>query len=182
MTELSLNILDIVQNSLRAGASEITIEIIESAATDLFTITIRDNGCGIPGEILETVTDPFTTTRTTRKTGLGLALLRHHAILTGGEVRVSSAGGKGTEVRAHFGKSHIDRQPLGDIAGVMIILISANPDKDFLYSHQTDAGTYVFSTAEIRKTLETDRIDEYSLIQDLRMMIKENIQGIGVLD
>jgi anti-sigma regulatory factor (Ser/Thr protein kinase) len=182
MTELSLNILDIVQNSLRAGAREVTIEIVESAFSDQLTINIRDNGCGIPEEILETVTDPFTTTRTTRKTGLGLPLLRHHAVLTGGDVSISSSAGKGTEVRAYFGQSHIDRQPLGDIAGVMIILISANPDIDFLYSHQTDSGKYVFSTDEIRRILETDRIDDYMLLQDLRMMIKENIQAIGVSD
>jgi signal transduction histidine kinase len=182
MTELSLNILDIVQNSLRAEASEVTIEITESAADDLFSITVSDNGCGIPGGILETVTDPFTTTRTTRKTGLGLPLLRHHAVLTGGEVQVSSSAGKGTVVMANFGRSHVDRQPLGDIAGVMIILISANPDLDFLYSHQTDSGKYVFSTVETRKILETDRIDDYALLQDLRMMIKESIQAIGVSD
>jgi hypothetical protein len=180
MTELSLNILDIVQNSLRAGASEVTIEIVESSPADLFTITVRDNGCGIPEKILDTVTDPFTTTRTTRRTGLGLPLLRHHAMLTGGDVRISSSDMKGTEVRAHFGNSHIDRQPLGDIAGVMIILISANPGIDFLYSHQTGSGKYVFSTAEIRRLLETDRIDDYSLLQDLKMMIQENINAIGV--
>lgn len=182
MTELALNILDIVQNSVRAGASEVTIGIEESAQSDKLEVTVRDNGRGIPPEILEVVEDPFTTTRTTRKTGLGIPLLKYHAELTGGNIEIRSAQGKGTEVTARFGYSHIDRQPVGDITGVLIILISANPEIDFLYTHRTDSGEYSFSTSEARKVLETDNLTDYSLLQDLKAMIKENLGTIGVSD
>lgn len=180
MTELALNILDIVQNSVRASASEITIGIVESASADNLELCVKDNGKGIPPEILEVVDDPFTTTRTTRKIGLGIPLLKYHAELTGGNLEIRSAQGKGTELKARFGYSHIDRQPVGDIAGVMIILISANPDIDFLYTHRTDTGEYRFSTAETKKVLETDYLTEYSLLQDLKTMIRENLESIGV--
>lgn len=180
MTELALNILDIVQNSLRAGACEITVEITESASSDKLEVSVKDNGRGIAPEILDVVNDPFTTTRTTRKIGLGLPLLRYHAELTGGKLEIKTSQGEGTEVKAMFGYSHIDRQPVGDIAGVMIILISANPEIDFLYTHRTDTGEYSFSTAETKKILETDHLTDYSLLQDIKTMIRENLESICV--
>lgn len=182
MTELSLNILDIVQNSLRARADRVEISIRESIAEDILELTISDNGCGIPQHLLSEVDDPFTTSRTTRKIGLGLPLLKHHAQLTGGNIKIWSEAGKGTEVRANFGLSHIDRQPLGDITGVLIILMSANPGMDFLYSHKTDAGMYSFSTIEAKQILETEKLDDYVLLQDLKEMIKENLASISVSD
>lgn len=180
MTELALNILDIVQNSLRAGACEITIEIAESASSDRLEVSVKDNGRGIAPEILDAVDDPFTTTRTTRKIGLGLPLLKYHAELTGGKLEIITSQGKGTEVKAMFGYSHFDRQPVGDIAGVMIILISANPEIDFLYNHRTDTGEYSFSTAETKKILETAQLTDYSLLQDIKTMIRENLESICV--
>ena len=132
MTTIALNILDIVQNSIRADASLINLSINESASSDILEIRIEDDGSGIPAEMLDTVTDPFTTSRTTRKTGFGLALLKHHAELTGGKIDIKSSKGSGTVVTAEFRLSHIDIQPLGDVAGVMIILIAGNPGIDFL--------------------------------------------------
>lgn len=181
MTELSLNILDIVQNSIRAEADEIRIDITENGINDIFELTVSDNGKGIPAEILSTVDDPFTTTRTTRKIGLGLPLLKYHAELTGGNLSINS-NGKGTVVQARFGLSHIDRQPLGDITGVLIILISSNPDISISYSHTTDKGTYSFSTTEIREALETENLTDFSLLQDIKEMIKSNLESIGVSD
>lgn len=182
MTELALNILDIVQNSVRAGAREISIAIVESASSDYLEVSVKDNGKGIPPDLLEVIDDPFTTTRSTRKIGLGIPLLKHHAELTGGKVEIKSTEGEGTEVKAIFGYSHVDRQPLGDIAGVLIILISANPEIDFLYTHRTDEGEYSFSTAEAREVLETNNLSDYSLLQDFKTMIKENLGTIGVSD
>jgi hypothetical protein len=179
MTELSLNILDIVQNSVRAKADEIRIEINESVTNDIFELIVSDNGKGIPGEILSTVDDPFTTTRTTRKIGLGLPLLKYHAELTGGNLRITSDG-KGTVVKARFGLTHIDRQPLGDITGVLIILISSNPEISIFYSHSTDSGAYYFSTTEIKEALATEKLDDFSLLQDIKEMIKSNLENIGV--
>lgn len=178
MTEISLNILDIVQNSITAGADEIRIEIIEDPGKNKMEITVSDNGRGITASILPTVDDPFTTSRTTRKTGFGLPLLKHHAELTGGSLKITSSE-RGTIVKAVFGLNHIDRQPLGDITGVLIILISANPDIDLLYIHNTDKGAFNLSTVEIKEILETDKINDHSLLEDIREMINANLENIS---
>ena len=179
MKSLSLNILDIVQNSIRAEAKEITIGITESATQDLYMIMISDNGNGIPAEIVENVTDPFVTTGTTRNIGMGLPLLMHHAEMTGGSLKIRSNEGEGTEVIATFSFSHLDRQPLGDIIGVLIILIAANPSIEFIYNHSTDEGDYCFSTSETKKYLGLDSLYEKSLLDDIGGMISENLIEIG---
>jgi signal transduction histidine kinase len=135
MKELSLNILDIVQNSIRAKADYISIEINESVKKDLYRIVVSDNGSGIPKEIMKNITDPFVTTRTRRRMGLGLPLLKYHTELTGGELSIRSEPGKGTQVEASFSLKHIDRQPLGDIIGVIIILVASNQGINFDYFH-----------------------------------------------
>ena len=144
MKELSLNILDIVQNSIRAKANEISIMINESLSEDIYQIIIRDNGKGIPEDILRNVTDPFVTTRTKRRMGLGLSLLKYHAELTEGGLEINSKVGKGTEVKVNFSFRHIDRQPLGDIAGVLVILMASNKDINFIYNHKQKMGNTGF--------------------------------------
>jgi hypothetical protein len=178
MKELSLNILDIVQNSIRAKANEISVEINESAVNDLYQIVIKDNGTGIPPEILKDVTDPFVTTRTRRRMGLGLSLLRYHAELTGGRLTIYSTTGAGTEVNAVFSYKHIDRQPLGDIVGVLIILMAGNQEIDFIYHHTTEKGDYRFSSRETKEFLETDTLNDGNLLQDIGRMIGENLKEI----
>jgi hypothetical protein len=179
MKELSLNILDIVQNSIRATADEITIEIRESVRDDLFRITIIDNGTGIPEEILSDVTDPFVTTRTKRRMGLGLPLLKYHAELTGGKLEISSVTGVGTEIIADFSFRHIDRQPLGDIVGVIMLLIAANEKINFIYVHITEKGQYRFSSLETKKYLEIETLNDRILLEELRSLIVENLKGIN---
>lgn len=179
MINLSLNILDVVQNSIRAGASTIGITIREMKESDLYDIEITDNGSGIPGDLLAKVTDPFVTTRTTRKIGMGLPLLRHHAIMAGGDLEIESHQGSGTRVKAVFSLSHIDRQPLGDMPGVMIILIAGNPATDFIYTHMTDNGEYTFSTRETREYLETDTLNDRILLAEIKEMILQNLIDIG---
>lgn len=179
MKELSLNILDIVQNSIRAGAGKIEIEIRESEKDDLYIISITDNGSGIPEEILQNVTNPFVTTRTERKIGLGLPLLKYHAEMAGGGLKITSEPGKGTEVEAVFRRDHIDRQPLGDIIGVLKILVAANPDKDIIYKHISDNGEYIFSSEETRRFLEVDSLSDNTLLKDIGDMIGGNLKEIG---
>ena len=179
MKTLSLNILDIVQNSVRAKADEITIEIAESELSDQYNITITDNGKGIPGEILETVTDPFVTTRTKRRMGLGLPLLKYHAEVTGGKLVIASESGKGTRVCAVFSNSHLDRQPLGDISGVLKILIAGNPEIRFKYCHSTDKGEYSFNTGEAKEFLEVDTLNNAGLLEEIEEMINENLKDIN---
>jgi hypothetical protein len=179
MKELSLNILDIVQNSIRAKANEIAIEIRESVRDDIFRITITDNGTGIPEEILADVTDPFVTTRTKRRMGLGLPLLKYHAELTGGKLEINSETGTGTEITADFSFRHIDRQPLGDIVGVIILLIAANENINFIYTHFTEKGQYRFSSLETKKYLELETLNDRILLEELRSIIVENLKEIN---
>jgi hypothetical protein len=179
MKNLALNILDIVQNSVRAGAGLISMEITESEVYDTYIIKISDNGSGIPDEILPTVTDPFVTTRTKRRFGLGLPLLKYHAELTGGRLEIESRKGAGTKVCAYFSFSHLDRQPLGDIAGVLMILVASNPAIEFIYEHRTDRGEYYFSTREVKEYLGEELLSDHSLLVDLKAMVNENLMNIG---
>lgn len=123
MKEISLNILDVAQNSLRANATEINILVFFDTAADRLTVSIKDNGCGMSQEFVSRVLDPFTTTRTTRRVGLGLPLFRQSALEAGGDFSIESREGKGTEVSAWFRTSHIDRMPLGDLAGTVTTLL-----------------------------------------------------------
>ena len=152
MKELSEHILDIAQNSVAAGAANIGITLTEDEAGRL-TVVITDDGRGMSPEFLATVTDPFTTTRTTRKVGLGLPLYRQTAEQTGGSLRVRSAPGAGTAVTAVFDLNHLDCPPLGDIAGTVALLVQGSPDLDVVYRHTTPAGAVELSTREMRRML-----------------------------
>jgi len=180
MKELALSILDIVQNSLRAEATTISVSIKEISEKDVMEIEIKDNGRGIPENMLENVTDPFVTSRTTRRVGLGLPLLRFHAELTGGGVYIESEEGKGTDVKAVFGLSHPDTQPLGDISGVMVMMIAANPEVNFIFSHKTPSGEFSISSAEIKTTFENETLKDSSLLRDIKEYIDENLESLGV--
>jgi len=179
MKSLALNILDIVQNSIRAEAREISIRITELAVEDIYRIVIEDNGNGIPSEILRNVTDPFVTTRTKRKLGMGLSLLKHHATIAGGTIGIVSELKKGTTVTASFQYSHIDRQPLGDIAGVLRLLIAANPRINFTFIHTTDSGEYRFSSRETKEYLEIETFNDIGLLYDIGQMINGNLENIN---
>lgn len=136
MRELSLNVLDIAQNSISAGAKLIEIDIREDTAKRLLTIRIADDGCGMTREKLKSVTDPFYTTRTTRKVGMGVPLFRMAAEMTGGSFEIDSEPGKGTVVTALFHTDHVDFVPLGDICSTVTMLICMNTDRDFRYCRQ----------------------------------------------
>ena len=159
MKEISLNILDITQNSVKAGATLIEIHISEDEKVLAFTV--KDNGCGMTEEFLKNVTDPFTTTRTTRKVGLGIPLLKMEAEMTGGSFSISSRSSKqyedhGTLVSASFRKDSIDCIPLGDIVGTVCVLINGIGKEELLFVHQTPKGTVRLSTAEMREMLGDD--------------------------
>ncbi len=179
MQEISLNILDIVQNSIRANASLIEVIIEEAPSTDLFAFTVKDNGCGMDEEMVKRVTDPFVTTRTTRKVGLGISLLKSLAQQAGGDIKLESQVGVGTVIRADFSYSHIDRQPLGDISAVMVSLISMNPAIDFVYTHSFEKEQFVLDTRELRKILgEEVSFSEISVATWIGEFITENLTEI----
>ena len=149
MEELSLHILDLAQNSISAGARCIGIEIEENLALDRFRMEIYDDGRGMSREFVARVLNPFTTTRTTRRVGLGLSLLEMAARQCNGGVEIDSEPGKGTRVRAVFMHSHWDRAPLGNIKSTIIAIISANPQLRLIYRHQVNDRSFYLDTAEI---------------------------------
>lgn len=155
MKELSLHLLDVAKNSTAAGAKNVSITLDETAEGWL-TIAIADDGRGMAPEFLAQVTDPFTTTRTTRKVGLGLPLLRLAAEQTGGSLSIDSNLGVGTTVAARFQRRHLDCPPLGDLAGAVALLIQGNPEIKLTYRHTTPKGEAALSTAELRDILGDD--------------------------
>lgn len=176
MRELSLHIMDIVENGLGAGATLVEIGVAESRKKNLVEISIRDNGRGIPAEMLTVVTDPFFTTRTTRRVGLGLSLFKEAAKRCNGEFRIRSEEGKGTEVRATFELDHIDRAPMGDIAGSLTTLIMGSPGVDFLYTHKVDGRTFALDTREVKRELEDVAINRPEVIQYIAESIREGLE------
>ena len=154
LRELSLHILDILQNALEAGASRMELEIREDSAKDRLVIRVRDNGRGMTADQLRRVSDPFYTTRTTRRVGLGIPLFRTAAQRCNGDLLITSQPGRGTEVVAEFERSHVDRAPLGDIAGTLLSVVLSNTGCDLSFRHQVDERVFEFDTAEIRQVLE----------------------------
>ncbi|MDR3289555.1 MAG: ATP-binding protein [Peptococcaceae bacterium] len=178
MKELALNILDIAQNSIAAGANQIAIAVRESVAADRLTISVKDNGCGMEPEFLAKVTDPFTTTRKTRKVGMGIPLLKMEAEMSGGELRIESEKGKGTSLTACFKRSHIDRPPLGDVAGTFMVLIQGAPNLEFTYTRETDRGAFQFSTAQVRALLDGVPLSEPDVLAWIRGYVEEGESGV----
>lgn len=177
MKDLAMHIMDIVQNSLRAKAQLITLTIDESVEGNR-KVAITDDGVGMSKEFLERVIDPYTTSRTTRKVGLGIPLLKQNAERTAGTFAITSKEKEGTEVVATFNTRHIDCLPLGDVAGTLVLLCGANPNIAFEFFYITTKGRYVFKTSEIKETLEETAINEPKVLQFLREMITENMNEI----
>ncbi len=178
MKDLSLHILDIAQNSISAGASNIGISIDESLAANTMAIEVTDNGRGMPAEVLERVTDPYFTSRNTRKVGLGIPLFKQNAEATGGSLQIDSEEGRGTMLKATFVHNHLDRPPLGDMAGVMVLLAGANPEIRFVYTHRVDNEEYVFDTEEVKEALDGLPINDPQVMRFLKEMIIENLVAI----
>ncbi len=180
MKDLCMHITDIVQNSIRAKANSILIMIKESIAEDIVTINIKDNGFGMSEEVVKRVTDPFFTSRTTRRVGLGISLLKYKCEMTEGSFTINSTVNEGSEIIAKMRYSHIDRPIFGNLAKTIILLVSSNPEIDFIYNHKTDSGEYTFDTKEIKETLEGVCINNLSIIKHLSDLIKNNIVDINV--
>lgn len=182
MKELSLNVLDIVENSVKAGASLIRIRLEETPET--LTLTVEDNGCGMREEILRGVIDPFYTTRTTRKVGMGIPLLKLAAEQTGGEVAITSRheaeypDTHGTEVAARFYKQHIDFTPMGDIISTVTTLIQGSPDIDFEFHHQSPEFCVDMDTRQLREVLgEEIPLNAPEILRWIREYLNEQYQN-----
>lgn len=173
MEDLSLHILDISENSIRAGATEIGIEIVENVKENILLIEIHDNGKGMSEEMVKQVSDPFFTTKTTRRIGLGIPFLIQAARETMGDVDIKTGKGKGTTITARFQYNHIDRKPLGDMEKTMSVLIASNPDIDFSFHHIRNNRSFTLKTSEIRKKLEGIPINAPQVIKYIKDDIRE---------
>lgn len=180
MQELSLNILDIAQNSVKAGASLITITVAEDSAADRMTIDIVDNGCGMTAEQVAKVIDPFFTTRTTRRVGLGVPFFKMAAELTGGSFGIESTPGQGTRVMAVFVLSSIDRMPLGDISSTITTLIQGSPDIDFVYTRSIDGREMTADTRQFREVLGGLPLDTPEVLAFVSDYIAENTAELTI--
>ena len=173
MKEISLHILDILQNSITAGASLVELGITEDEEIDLFEFYIKDNGKGMDEEFLKNVTSPFTTKRTTRKVGLGIPLLKMAAENAGGGIDIKSEVGKGTVITATFSYSHIDRQPLGNIVDTMFTVITSYIETDFLFIHIVKEKEFRLDTREMREILGGVPMNDAGVMQWLLSYLKE---------
>ena len=180
MKELSLNVLDITKNSVKAKATLIHISLVEVG--NLLTMTITDNGCGMKPDVVETVMNPFYTTRTTRKVGMGVPLLMLAAEQTGGTVTIESRHEEdhpddhGTVVTATFRTDHIDFTPIGDMVSTMETLIQGSPDIDFVFVHDRNGAAVELDTRQLREVLGDVPLDSFEVVQWIGDFLREQYQ------
>lgn len=172
MEDISLHILDIAENSVAAKADKIKIKITEDKKKDLLSVEISDNGSGMDEETTKKALDPFYTTKTTRRFGLGLPLLYEAAKAANGGLSIKSKKGKGTKMKATFQHSHIDCKPLGDIGQTIITLVIGNPEVDIIYMHKKNSNNYCLNTREIKTRLKDKPINSPEGIR----MLKEDLK------
>ena len=182
MKEISLNILDVAENSVKAGAA--LTQILLQEENNMLRLTIADDGCGMTPEILRGVTDPFYTTRTTRKVGLGLPLLQLACEQTGGSMSITSISetadpeNHGTKVEATFFTDHIDCTPLGDVVSSIVTLIQGHPNTDFYFSHRKGEGAVELDTRELRQVLEDVPLDSYEVIKWIESFLRQQYEEL----
>lgn len=177
MRELSLNILDIAENSLKAQATLVEIDLC--VVENTLTIQIKDNGCGMSPEFLAKVTDPYTTTRTTRKVGLGIPLIKMEAELAGGSFDIQSQLGVGTIVTTTFAVDHIDRPPLGDVGETIMTLLTELGNTRIVYRYNANGQSFEFDTLELQQQLEGIPLDTPEILQFVKQLINENMNTIN---
>lgn len=177
MKELSLNILDIAENSVKAGAT--LTEILIDEGEEVLTVTIRDNGCGMKPQTVLAAQNPFYTTRTTRSVGLGIPLLKMQAEQTGGALSLASKHieeypeSHGTVISASFYKNHIDFTPLGDVCASITTLIHGHPDTDFLFCHKWQGKEATLDTRELREVLGDTPLSTFEVIKWIEEFLRE---------
>ena len=178
MREISLHLLDIAENSVAAGAKTIEITIEEDLHNDRLKASIQDNGRGMDEQLLARVTDPFVTSRTTRKVGLGIPLLKAAAEACDGSLRISSIPGQGTYLEVDFQRSHIDRMPLGDVAGTFLTLLIAYPQVHWIFHYRADQAEFTLDDEPIKRELEGIALTEPSILSFIRQLLQEGVGGV----
>lgn len=175
MNDLSLHVMDILQNSISAGATLVGLTVEEDTATDIIRIVLEDNGRGMDPDQVARLSDPFFTSRTTRKVGMGIPLFKQTAEQSGGGLTVESEPGRGTKVIATFAWSHIDRPPLGDLANSFVLTVTANPQMDFILHYIYNGKEYRFATTEVKEALDGLSMNHPAVVGMLEEMVRENI-------
>jgi anti-sigma regulatory factor (Ser/Thr protein kinase) len=178
LREISLHILDVAENGITAGSELIEIIIDENRIENLLTVIIKDYGKGMSSEMVRNATDPFVTTRITRRIGLGLSLWKEASKRCGGDFSIESEPAKGTIVTATFRYDHIDRAPIGDIAGTITLLIAGNPDIDFVYDHVIDGNRFTVDTRELRDSPGKSLTDP-ALLFRLKKQIENELKKLS---
>ena len=179
MRELALHILDIAENSISAGASRVEILVKEDTLNDELWIKVKDDGKGMDEELLARVMDPFVTSRTTRKVGLGIPLLKQAAEACDGGMTIDSQPGKGTEISVKFQDSHIDRMPLGNLADTFLSLLLGTPDVNWVLQYQVDDQVFDFDDTEVKLVLDGMQLTDYRVIEYLTNTIQNGINEIN---
>lgn len=179
MRELSLHLLDIAENSISAGATRIKIFVGEDTTIDLLQLSVEDNGRGMSPEMVAQVTDPFITSRTTRKVGLGIPLLKFAAESCNGSLNIYSEVGIGTSVDVQFQRNHIDRMPLGDLIGTIFNLVVSNPQVNWVFEYRYNHDSAVFDDLDIKRELGDVPITEPDILACIKDMIRNMILEIN---
>ncbi len=175
MHEISLHILDLVENSTGAGASIVSVSVEEDSRRDELRIRIADNGKGMDASLVSKVTDPFVTSRTTRKVGLGLPLMDMTTRMCGGKLQIESVVGSGTTVDAAWQLSHLDRPPLGNMASTVKAILVMNPGILFRYVHTVDDRSFSLDSGEIRAALGDLPLTQPEVLDWIDQYLKENL-------
>ncbi len=178
MKELAMHVFDLMENSTAANSTEVKLTIRDSLKDNIYAFTIEDNGKGMTPEFMAKVTDPYTTSRTTRKVGLGLPLIKMNTENCGGGMKLQSEVGKGTRLDFWFQHNHWDRPPMGDLAGTIVMLCAAHEDIHIIYKHITDEGEFVFDTDEIHEALDGMSMNDVKVMGWLKDMVQENLEAI----
>lgn len=179
MKELSLHLLDIAENSIAAGANDIRITIREDNRIDLLQMSVQDDGRGMSEELVAHVTDPYITTRTTRKVGLGIPLLKFAAESCNGSLEIKSRRGEGTYISVQFQRSHIDRMPMGDLPATILHLVIANPQIHWVFEYRFNDHSTVFDDAPIKQELGDIPMSEPDVLAVLQEMIQTMILDVN---
>ena len=180
MEDLSLHILDIVENAIAARAKRIEIWVVEEPSEDRLTIEIRDDGIGMDEEVRQKAVDPFFTTRSSRRVGLGLSFLAQAAQEAGGSLRIESELGKGTKVTASFQYHHIDRKPLGSMVETVMTLLFGNPDLEIFYTHKKEGQSFTLSSSWVKNHFRDRPLVDPEVIREVERHLKEGLKQIGV--
>ena len=178
MRELALHLLDIAENSVAAKAQNITISVDEDHQADRLQMSVIDDGCGMDEATVARVIDPFFTSRTTRKVGLGLPFLKQAAESCNGNMQITSTPGKGTQVKVEFQYSHIDRMPLGDLAGTFLSLLIASPEINWDFNYIVDGKEFRFESLPVTQALQGISLTEPSILTYLRESIESGVAEV----